>query len=264
MSSSIFITGASSGIGEAFAYALSKKGATLLLVARRKERLQKVAKRCQEKGAKAYILCCDLNAKEERSKLYSHVKQKFPPVEMLINNAGFGLYGRAYACSLEKEQKMIDLHCQVLLETVHAFVPSMIHRKRGYVINISSAAAFYPTPYMATYAATKAFMLHYSLALSAELRAYGIKVLCCCPGATKTEFQQAAGVSIEMPLIPVRSPELIATCALRDLLQGRWLSVPGTENQFFRFLSRLYPYPSGLKLAEKVLRRKFLGALRAQ
>ena len=183
------ITGASAGLGVEFARQLSKRGDRLVLVARRKERLDELAK---ELG-NARAVAIDLSKKDSAAKLMADVDSNGETVELLVNNAGFGLIGRFADLDATREREMIDLNVGALMDLCRAVAPAMIERKSGGILNVASTAAFQPGPKMAVYFATKAFVLSLSEALHEELRPHGIKVSCLCPGPTRTEFGDVAG-----------------------------------------------------------------------
>ena len=188
-SSVALITGASAGLGVEFARQLSKRGHRLVLAARRKERLEKLAK---ELG-NARAVAIDLSKKDAAAKLMADIEAAGEEVEILVNNAGFGLIGRFAELDAKRERQMIDLNVGTLTDLCRAVAPQMIACKSGAIINVASTAAFQPGPSMAVYFATKAFVLSLSEALHEELRPHGITVSCLCPGPTRTEFGEVAG-----------------------------------------------------------------------
>src|ERR1700740_1740045 len=183
------VTGASAGLGVEFARQLSKRGHRLVLVARRKERLDALAK---ELG-NARAVAIDLSKANATAKLMADLEAAGEQVEILVNNAGFGLIGRFAELDPKRERQMIDLNVGALTDLCRAVAPAMIERKSGGIINVASTAAFQPGPKMAVYFATKAFVLSLSEALHEELKPHGIKVTCLCPGPTRTEFGEVAG-----------------------------------------------------------------------
>jgi uncharacterized protein len=183
------ITGASAGLGVEFARQLSASGHRLVLVARRKDRLDELAKGL----GNARAVSLDLSKKGAAAKLMADVAAAGETVELLVNNAGFGLIGRFAELDPDRLRQMIDLNCGVLTELCRAVAPAMIARKSGAILNVASTAAFQPGPKMAVYFATKAFVLSLSEALHEELKPHGIRVSCLCPGPTRTEFGDVAG-----------------------------------------------------------------------
>jgi uncharacterized protein len=184
------VTGASAGLGVEFARQLSKRGHRLVLAARRKQRLEELAK---ELG-NARAVAIDLSKSNAAAKLMADLEANGETVDLLVNNAGFGLIGRFAALDGKRERQMIDLNVGALTDLCRAVAPAMIERKSGAILNVASTAAFQPGPKMAVYFATKAFVLSLTEALHEELKPHGIKVSCLCPGPTRTEFGEVAGL----------------------------------------------------------------------
>jgi len=188
------ITGASRGIGAAYARNLAEKGYRLLLVARDESRLTDLADTLRARhGIMVHFHTLDLSQPEASARLYDLTRQYCDAPDVLINNAGFGMYGAFHTHPLVEIQKMLQLHITTIVETIHAFIPTMIARQSGSIINVSSLAGFFSLPYMAEYAATKAFLKSFSEALAEEVRPFGITIQTCCPGQTETEFHTTAG-----------------------------------------------------------------------
>ena len=183
------ITGASAGLGVEFARQLSERGHRLVLVARRKDRLEELAK---ELG-NARAVALDLSKGNAAAKLLADVEAAGEQVDILVNNAGFGLIGRFADADAKRLRQMIDLNVGTLTDLCRAVAADMIKRKSGGIINVASTAAFQPGPNMAVYFATKAFVLSLSEALHEELKPHGVHVTCLCPGPTRTEFGAVAG-----------------------------------------------------------------------
>lgn len=184
------ITGASSGIGEAFARRLGRDRRPLALVARRTDRLERLAGELRAgHGTDVHVLSADLSRPGAGAELEQELARRDLAVEWLVNNAGFGTHGRFAELPVARELEEIQVNVAALIELTGRFLPAMVERRRGAVINLSSVAGFGPGPYMATYCATKAFVLSFSESLAAELRGSGVHVLCVCPGFTRTEFQ---------------------------------------------------------------------------
>jgi short-subunit dehydrogenase len=244
------ITGASSGIGAAFARALAARRHPLLLVARRRDRLEQLAR---ELGGAVAILEADLLAPGAIEEVTAAARQ-LGPVEILINNAGFATYGDFLERDPERERDVIRLNALVPLQLSRALLPSLLARGRGGIINISSIGAFQPVPYMASYAAAKAFVLSFSEALHEELRDSGVRVLCLCPGPTATEFFSVASMPAMMGKVPhvMRADELVAR-ALDAFADDRALLVPGLVNFLGAVLVRFAPRV----LARKLMRLMF-------
>jgi len=183
------VTGASAGLGVEFARRLSERGHRLVLAARRKDRLDQLANGL----GKARAVAVDLSRKDAAARLMADIEANGETVDLLVNNAGFGLIGRFAELDARREREMIDLNVGALTDLCRAVAPAMIKRKSGAILNVASTAAFQPGPKMAVYFATKAFVLSLSEALHEELKPHGIKVSCLCPGPTRTEFGDVAG-----------------------------------------------------------------------
>src|SRR5256884_2650087 len=209
------ITGASSGIGEAFARKLADRGHNLLLVARSENKLINL---CNElgriKSTHAQYVAMDLSEKDAPARLFEETLRRGLEVDFLINNAGFGSMGDFTKLDLERELNMIDLNIGALVELTHRFLQPMRERRNGRIINVASTAGFQAVPFITTYAATKAFVLSFSEALWEENRPYGIRVMALCPGVTDTNFFAAS--RMERPPARIsRTPEEVVETALR-------------------------------------------------
>src|SRR5437879_1896729 len=189
------VTGASSGIGEALARRLARDGRSLVLVARRADRLESLAEALRaEHGVEAHVLAQDLLQAGAVQAVLAEVERRGLTVEWVVNNAGFGTGGRFDQRPVGHELEEVRLNVEALVEFTGRCLPGMVARRRGSVMNIASMAAFGPMAYSATYGATKAFVLSFSEAIAAELRGTGVQVLCVCPGFTRTEFQEKAHI----------------------------------------------------------------------
>ena len=240
------VTGASAGLGVDFARQLSKRGHPLVLAARRKDRLQALAK---ELG-NARVIAIDLSKKDAPAKLMADLQAKGEIVDLLVNNAGFGLIGRFAELDAGREREMIDLNVGTLTDLCRAVAPGMIDRKSGGIINVASTAAFQPGPKMAVYFATKAFVLSLTEALHEELKPHGIKVTCLCPGPTRTEFGDVAGFGGNglFDRIAMESPEVVAA-GLKGLDRNQAVVVPGFVNKLTASSGRFAPRSVVRKIA---------------
>ncbi len=188
------ITGASRGLGAAYARNLAEQGYRLLLIARDESRLTELASTLYSRHGNMVHWCTqDLSCPDASTQLYHFTRQHCDAPDLIINNAGFGMYGTFHSHPLPDVRKMLYLHINLIVETIHRFLPDMIARRSGSIINVSSLAGFFSLPYMAEYAATKAFLISFSEALAEEVHPFGIKVQACCPGQTETEFHAKAG-----------------------------------------------------------------------
>ena len=232
------ITGASAGLGEEFARQLAAKGRKLVLVARRKDRLDALAAELGD--ARAVEL--DLSRPGAAGALRADIAAQGETVELLVNNAGFGLSGRFAQLDGKRQREMIDLNCGVLTELAHAVLPGMIERRSGGILNVASTAAFQPGPGMAVYFATKAFVLSFSEALHDEAKPHGVKVSCLCPGPTRTEFRSVSGFDPKGRLgkIAADSPSVVRA-GLAGLARNRAVVVPGLTNKIISQVNRVVP-----------------------
>lgn len=240
------VTGASAGLGVEFARQLAKRGHSLVLVARRKERLEELAK---ELG-NARAVAIDLSKKDAAAKLLADVAKNGEVVDLLVNNAGFGLIGWFAELDASREQQMIDLNVATLTDLCRAVAPAMIERKSGGIINVASTAAFQPGPKMAVYFATKAFVLSLSEALHEELKRHGVKVSCLCPGPTRTEFGDVAGFGGNgmFDKVAMEAPAVVAA-GLDGLDKNKAVVIPGLVNKAGAFSGRLVPRSIVRKIA---------------
>src|SRR6266849_6859567 len=215
------ITGASSGIGEAFARQLAARGHNLLLVARSEDKLINL---CNElgriNGTRAQYVAMDLSQPEAPARLFEETRKRELEIDLLINNAGFGSMGDFAKLDLARELNMIDLNVRSLVELTHRFLQPMREKRSGRIINVASTAGFQAVPFMTTYAATKAFVLSFSEALWEENRPYGIGVMALCPGVTETNFFEASRMQ-RPPARVSQSPEEVVDTALRALKRDK-------------------------------------------
>src|SRR6266702_1119512 len=249
------ITGASSGIGEAFAHSLAARGMHLVLVARLADKLRALAQALSEQhGIRADVVPADLCRAGAVQEVYRRTQTLGVAVDLLVNNAGFGTYGGFDTLAQEREHGEIMLNVTALVDLTHAFVPAMVERKAGGVINVASMAAFQPMPYQAVYGSAKAFVLSFSLALWAEYRKRGVRVVALCPGPTATNFFTV----LEAPEMPVmgrmHTPEAVVLAGLRALDERRPYAVEGRRNAFGAQLTHMTPLALTARVFERVMR----------
>ena len=226
------ITGASAGIGAALARVFAANGHDLVLVARRRQRLEALAAEVAATGRPPpLVLPIDLATPNSAATIGEALAGRGAEPQYVINNAGFGLVGRAHELDLAEQLAMIDLNMRTLAELSLGFVESL-KRHRGGLLNVASVASFFPGPRSAVYYASKAFVLSFSEALHAELKPEGVRVTALCPGPVPTEFQARAGiVEAHPPRLLVQSAEQVARAGYRGLMQGRRIVVPGLVNK---------------------------------
>lgn len=251
------ITGASSGIGAAFARKLAKRGRNVLLVARSEDKLIAL---CNElgrvSGIRAQYVVMDLTEDDAPARLFEETDKRELQIEMLVNNAGFGSMGDFGALNLARELEMIDLNVKSLVVLTHRFLGPMRERRQGTIINVASTAGFQAVPFMATYAASKAFVLSFSEALWEENRPYGIHVMALCPGVTDTDFFAASGID-RPPMRTVQTAEEVVDAALRGLARGKSVVISGWTNWLTVEAERFVPRSFVTKLAARALRSRF-------
>jgi short-subunit dehydrogenase len=246
----VLVTGASMGIGEVFARELSRRGATLILVARSEAKLEKLA---AELG-KAHVVTADLAAPGAARRLFDAVSARGLEVDVLVNNAGFGLHGAFDTLPLTAQREEIDLNVGALVELTHIFLP-VIERRQGGVIQVASVAGYVPIPYMAVYGATKAFVLSFSEALWAEYRPRGVRVLCLSPGATETPFFLRSGEGASAGQKKA-SPEDVVRVGLAAFVAGRASVIHGTGNSLMAFATRFIGRELTAKMGARMTKPK--------
>jgi len=248
------ITGASSGIGEAFARRLATLGKNVILVARSKDRLAALAgELAAQHGVQAHVVAADLARPGAAASVFAETERLGLAVDLLVNNAGFSKAGEFTAIPLDVQAGMARLNVNTLMELTRLYLPAMCQRRRGGVINVASTAAFQPVPYMAVYGATKAFVLSFSEALAEEVRQDGVTVMALCPGATATGFWKVAGIW-EDRLNTMQSADEVVMVALRGLERRKSSVIPGFRNRLVVFLSsRLGPRRMVARIAARVM-----------
>jgi len=237
------VTGASSGLGADFARALAARGANVALVARREDRLKQLAGELETRhGIRTRVVALDLGAPGAAHELSDRLRADGVAVDLLINNAGFGLYGPFLEIDWARERQMLELDVLALVELTKLFAKEMAARGSGFVLQVSSIGAFQPTPSYATYSAAKSFVLSFGEAIAHELRPRGVRVCTVCPGVTATEFLTVAGQrkTLYQRLSMMQSPAVVRS-ALRALFRGRTSVVPGLGNKLAAVSMRLLP-----------------------
>jgi uncharacterized protein len=247
------VTGASSGIGEQLARQMAARGLHVVLVARRRDRLDALAAEItRAHKVEARVVELDLVHDGACAKLVEAAAGL--EVGLLVNNAGFGLKGEFLDLALDEQRRMIALNCRVPVELTHTFVPAMVARRRGGVIVVASAAAFQGLPGTSAYSATKAFEVLLAEGLREELRPHGVDVIALCPGPTDTEGPRRTGVDPAKVPIKMMSPAPVAQAAL-DQLGRRAIVIPGFANRLVYYLVRLLPRAWVTRIAGKMIRR---------
>ncbi len=247
------VTGASSGIGRAFVLALAAGGTDVVLVARRRERLESLATEVEAVHATAAeVLVADVAVGEQLRAVERCLADKARPVDVLVNCAGFGTHGRFAELPVEREEQEVLVNVLAPVRLTRAALPGMIERGHGGIVNVSSIAAIQPLPRWATYGATKAYVTSFSQAVHQEVRDRGVTVLALMPGFTRSEFQDRSRSGTErLPAFVWMSPDRVARSALHALARGRATFVPGVGYRAFAAVSRVAPWG----LARRVVHR---------
>ena len=248
------ITGASGGIGEVFARRLAAEKYNLILVARSENKLHQL---CDELMLKhqitAHYVALDLTEKDSEKKLFDETERHGFEVDWLINNAGFGSMGDFARLDFAREISMIDLNVRSLVALTHLYLQKMRERKNGVIINVASTASFQPVPFMATYAATKAFVRSFSEAIAEENRPYGIIVSALCPGPTETNFFAVAEAQA-LATKGIQSPESVVETALEGVKKGQAQVISGWRNYIVARLVNVVPDSLITRLVGSILR----------
>jgi uncharacterized protein len=255
-SKTCLITGASSGIGADLARELGKRGYGVTLAARREERLQELAEEIMgEHHVRVETVSCDVTDEEERRGLAEELAGRGLVVDVLVNNAGFGSGGAFHELEPEKETGMVRTNVEAVVALCGVFVPPMVERGEGAVLNLGSTIAFQPVPYQATYGASKAFVLSFTQALHEELRGTGVTVTALCPGPVRTEFGEAGGFGGADERIPSwmwLSSDGVAEAGIDGLEKGRRVVVPGPVNQLTAIGGHYIPRSVLLPLVSRI------------
>ncbi len=259
------MTGASAGIGSHIARELASRGHNVVLVARRRERLQALADElAAQTGVRAEAIACDLSKPSPRGKLPNQIKDLGLDVEILVNNAGFATGGPFHESPAARELEQVRVLVEAVVALTRAFTPEMVERRRGAILNVASTAGMQPMPYSAGYSAAKAYVLTFSEALHQELRGHGISVTALAPGPVETDFWQIAdwqtttGKSFEqaVPRPAVISAEQAARAGIDGLAAGRRVVVPGLPMRAAIEASRYIPHAVKLPVIEWAMRRR--------
>ena len=243
-SETVLITGASSGIGLELAKCFAADGCRLVLVARNTQALESLADELRRRhNVEAHVLTADLSGSETPSRLFKEMQGRGIPVDVLVNNAAFGDWGRFAELELPRQLEMLQVNITALVHLAGLFLPGMLQRRCGGILNVASVAGFVPGPGMATYYATKACVLSFTEALAEELAGTGVIVTALCPGPTTTNFGNAAHIAKERRKfrIATMSAEAVAKDGHRAFRRGKVVAVPGLHNRLIIFFSRLLP-----------------------
>lgn len=252
------ITGASSGIGEAFARRLAADGYDLFLVARSEDKLRSLCSELKDKHSiNADFFAIDLSKNDSDAAMFSETERRGIEIGLLINNAGFGSMGDFAELPVERELEMIELNIRALVGLTHRYLAGMRKRKSGTIINVSSAAGFQPIPFMATYAASKSFVTAFSEAIAEENRPFGIQVLALCPGSTKTNFFDASSIDRVTQAKGQQTTEEVVETAISAMNGKRSKIVSGWTNYLVAVATNFVPNSLIAKTLAKGLRKRY-------
>jgi uncharacterized protein len=247
------VTGASAGIGKAIAEQLAAAGANLIVTARRTERLVALASDLSAKhGVKVDVIQADLTHPGATRDIHAFTTGKGLEIDLLVNNAGFGAFGRIHDIPVERLLEMIQVNCLAVVELTRLYLPAMIGRRRGDVLIVASTASFQPVPFISVYAATKAFDLIFAEGIAEEVRSFGVSVCALCPGTTETEFQEVA----QQPNRAFRFTETaqkVARVGLEGLAHGETCVISGARNRWMVRATRLAPRRLVARMAARVM-----------
>ena len=244
------VTGASSGIGECIALQLAERGWDLVLVARRGDELARVAAAASASGATSQTIVADLSTAAGVALIEARIADSAAPLDLVVNNAGYGRFGKITELDAEGESNEIAVNVNALMRLSRAALISMAPRKSGAILNVASVASFLPFPGFTTYAATKAFVRSFTLALHEEARPLGVRVTCVAPGYTPSGFQARGGLSSTagQPSFMLTSADSVARAALDAVEAGRALVVPGLVNAISARILGLMPSAAQRKI----------------
>jgi short-subunit dehydrogenase len=248
------VTGASAGIGLEFARQLAAGGAHLVLTARRQDRLEKIAQELASKhGIRAETVAADLGITDEAGHIFGFTSAKKIEVELLVNNAGFGVYGEFSKADLGHQLEMVQVNCSAMVHLTHMYLPSMIARRHGDILIVASIAGFQAVPFFSIYAATKGFDLLFAEGLAEEVRPYGVRVCALCPGSTDSEFHAVAGTP-RRSFKSRETAEKVARVGLQAIEKGKSYVISGAKNYLLTHGERLSPRSLVTKIAAKMYR----------
>lgn len=249
-SKTVLVTGASSGIGEAFSNQFAEAGANVVLVARSEDQLQKLAENLQQKfSVECYVIALDLSKENAAKELFEKTNSMNLEIDILVNNAGFGKIGDFEEYDLETYRSLLQLNINTLTELCWLYLPSMKKKNWGGIINVSSTAAFLPIPFSSVYAASKSYVLNFSESLFGELLKTNVTVTCLCPSRTKTKFAQVANSPFpNYERKPYDTPENSAKVGIQGFLKGKNTVISGPQKLLVNLVPRIFSRSRVIKL----------------
>ena len=256
------VTGASAGIGVALARELARHGANLVLTARRQERLDQLSAELTRAGVAIRTLVADLNDPAAPQQIFDATVGSGMTIDILINNAGLGMFGAFHTNPLEQELSQIRVNCEAMVRLARLFVPPMVERRRGWVLVTASTASFQPVPYISTYAATKAFDRFFALGLAQEVARFGVRVTALCPGPTESEFFEVARAQVFRKR-GVQSAEEVARLGIAGMARGKRTVIPHWNGKLTAMLVRFLPVSLITHFVDKAARPSLPSAAQA-
>lgn len=252
--STALVTGASAGIGRAFAGRLAREGADVVLVARNRSRLDELAQELERAhGVRAEVVAADLAQPSSWRFVADAILERGLAIDVLVNNAGFGTHGPFDLLDAGRDQAEIMVNVGSVVALTHAFLPGMLRRRRGAIINVASIAAFQPLPYMAVYGASKAFVVSFSEALRQETRGRGVTIVGLCPGPTDTEFFDHVGDEASLGR-RLASPDAVVEAGLRSRARGGGTAIVGSQNRLLIRGTALLPRSMAARISGRMLK----------
>ncbi len=250
------VTGASAGIGEALSVELAAAGMNLVLTARRQDRIESLAaKLASDYGVQAKTIVADLEQPDAPEKIFAQTEGAGLPIDVLINNAGFGYYGEFAKGEPARQAAMVQVNCTAVVALTNLFLPKMIERHRGDILIVASTASYQPVAYLATYAATKVFDRFLAEAMAEEVKHHGIRVSALCPGPTQSEFGDVAGMKMNS-MRGFQTADIVARRGLEGLVRGKRWVIPYTVGKVGVFAQRFFPRRLVTAGVEKAFRPK--------
>ena len=251
----VLITGASSGIGQELAHVYAEKGYDLFLTARREENLKALKKTIEAKHkVSVAFFSLDLSVPNAAEVLYKKTKELNIDFEIVINNAGFGIYGEFSETDISQNELMLNLNILSLTKLTHLFANEMVKQGHGQIVNIASMAAFQPVPYLAAYSATKSYVLHFSEAIAYELKPKNVFVTAICPGATISEFGETAGFKDDGKPSKLPTSRDLAEFTFKAVSKKKAVAIHGVKNGFMTFSQRFIPRQMVTKVSGKMMK----------
>ena len=258
-SKTALITGASSGLGVHFARLFAQAGYNVVLVARREKNLLSLKSEIENDfGVKAYVFAQDLSVSDSATAVYEYTESEGITVSALVNNAGFGDFGKFNDLAWQKQSDMIQVNITTLVQLTKLYLPKMLEKNDGKILNVASIAAFESGPLLSTYYASKAYVLSFSEALAVELKNTGVKVSVLCPGPTETGFEDAAGAKASSLFknLKVANADKVAEYGFKKLMRGKVVAIPGFSNKLLPFAVRFAPRAMVRNLVYKIQRAR--------